>query len=219
MQTPPPSNRLRAASLRFERTGRTPRNVWAGFVAGCAPLAFVVATSITRHNPLPAFIAIAILGAAVGFGVFRPRFVYVRISDTSIHIRRGFYERSIATNVIAAIHLYQVAYPGLRGRPALIGIPATADGKPCARMVFIDWSDQEMAGLSLALGAPYVGSRRDAPVVGPSEVNEQWQGILGSIAPVYGYLALTLTYGSILTLVGVAAWAVIAGSPSINAPR
>jgi hypothetical protein len=209
----------RGQSTRFERTGKVPRKAWLAFVAGCAPVAFVFANAATSQNFLPAFLALGMLLVGVALALLRPVFMYVRVTEGNLIVRRGFYSRQIPITSIGGIHLFKLAYPGLRSHPGPMGVVVDRGGLARARVVFIGWTPDELAGLAASLEAPVIGNLVTAPTVGPVEVNAQWQGILGRIGPVYGYVVLAVTYLIMALWLAVVAWAVIANSPGINAPR
>jgi hypothetical protein len=218
MQSQPITNR-RGQTLKFERSAKLPRKAWFAFVAGCAPIVFVFANAATSQNFVPAFLAVGIVLLTVPLGMLLPVFIYVRVAEGVLIVRRGFYSRRIQSTSIGSIQLFKVAYPGLRSRPGLMGVVVDREGMARARMVLIGWTAEQLVRLGESLGVPVIGTVDTAPTVGPVKLNADWQGVLGRIAPVYGYVALAITYMVIAIWIAVAAWAVIANGPGINAPR
>jgi hypothetical protein len=218
MQSQPIVNH-RGQTPKFERSGKLPRKAWLAFVPGCAPIVFVFANAVRSQNFVPAFLAVGVVLLGVAVATLRPVFMYVRVTEGALMVRRGFYSRQIEITSIGSIQLFKVAYPGLRSRPGLMGVVVDREGMARARMVLIGWTAEQLARLGESLGVPVVGTLATAPTAGPGKLNADWQGILGRIAPVYGYVALAITYLVIAGWVAVVAWAVIANGPGINAPR
>jgi hypothetical protein len=208
-----------ADGVQFERTGRVPRRLWLGFIAGCAPVAFVLANAAEARNYLPAILTLGGVVLAIGIALLRPVWMYVRVIGPELRIRRGFYRRNIPVEAVTRIQLFKLAYPGLRSRPGLIGVVVDPNGRASGRLVLIGWADQDLAGLSRAVGAPYSSEPSAAPIIDPASLNSAWQNVLGATAPWYGYVVMVLAYGAILCFAALVTWATLANSPSITAPR
>ncbi len=208
-----------SGGVQFERTGRVPRRLWVGFIAGCAPAAFVLANAAASRRYLPAILTLGVVLLALAAALLRPAWMYVRVVGPELRIRRGFYTRDLRVEAVTRIQLFKLAYPGLRSHPGLIGVVVDPDGRASGRLVLIRWTDQDLAGLSRVVGAPFSSEPSAAPVIDPASLNRAWQNVLGATAPWYGYFAMVLAYGAILCFAALVIWATLANSPSITAPR